>query len=99
MFDLIAKLLPEWMIPFLIGLAVWFGANWLVIAPIIGERTVVKSCARSDYVYCTCVADTMVSNARWKIALWTATGGFYEIYRDHKVIRAMEEGKKQCVRT
>lgn len=96
MFDMLFKLLPEWVLPVLFGLLLWFGANYLVIAPEIGRRTVENDCPRSQMATCQCIADYMIANARFPLALWTASLSLYRVDQSADILQARREGAEQC---
>lgn len=96
MIDLIVKLLPEWVLPVLFGALVWFGANFIFIAPELGRRTVENSCPPDRLVLCHCVASHMLANARLDLALWTSTLGFYQVEQAASIVSARKSGIEQC---
>jgi hypothetical protein len=96
MFDALIKLLPEWVLPVLFGLLIWFGANYLFIAPEIGRRTVENTCPASQRQLCQCVADHMISNARFPLALWTSSLSIYRVDRSTEILQARREGLELC---
>lgn len=96
MFDALIKLLPEWVLPVVFGLLVWFGANYLFIAPEIGRRTVANSCEAVHMAFCECVSSYMTANARLPLALWTSSLSFYSVEQSQQIITAQREGVAQC---
>jgi len=96
MFEALLKFLPEWVLPVIFGLLVWFGANYLLIAPEIANRTVANTCDAADMAYCNCVAGHMISDARFELALWTSSLTLYRVDRSATVIAARKNGVEQC---
>ena len=96
MFETLLKLLPEWVMPVIFGLLVWFGANYIFIAPELARRTVENSCSSEQRSYCHCVASYMISNARVPLSLWTSSLGFYQVDKSAPVLAARREGATQC---
>jgi hypothetical protein len=99
MIESILKFLPEWVMPVIFGALVWFGLNWLFIAPELGRRTVENSCPSERLAYCHCVAGYMISNARVPLSLWTSTLGFYQVDKSADIIAARQEGVSQCAKS
>jgi len=98
MFDAIIKILPEWVLPVLIGALVWFGANFFFIAPEIGKRSIANDCPRAQMGFCQCVGAYLVSNARTDLALWTSTMGLYSVSQSVAILNARTDGVEQCQR-
>lgn len=96
MFEAIVKILPEWVLPVILGLLVWFGVNYLFLAPTIADRTILKTCPRHSTAYCHCVAGSMLGEVRLEITFWTSTLGFYEVMHNPKVSAARINGQKVC---
>lgn len=96
MFDLIVKMLPEWVLPVLFGAVCWFGLNYLFIAPELGRRTIENTCPADRRAYCHCVGSHMIANARLPLALWTSSLGFYQVDKSLDVINARQAGAQQC---
>lgn len=96
MLDLIVKLLPEWVLPVVGGALVWFGLNYVFIAPELGTRTIENTCPAASKALCHCVGRYMTDNARLPLALWTASLGLYQVAKSQEVLDAQKEGREQC---
>ena len=96
MFELIVKLLPDWLMPVLLGLGVWLGLNYFVIAESLANRTVANDCPAYKLAWCQCVTDRLLADARFDAALWTATFGYYKAGINTRVTTALATGSKEC---
>jgi hypothetical protein len=96
MFDAIFKLLPEWVLPVLLGVFLWFGANYVFLTGFIAERTTVKACNAFNRDLCQCVARAMVGQERTRLALWSSTFGLYDIAAMPEIQDARRRGIQQC---
>ncbi|MCB0214227.1 MAG: hypothetical protein KDJ52_33115 [Anaerolineae bacterium] len=96
MFELIAKLLPDWLMPALFGVAVWYGINYVFLTGFIGERIALKHCPIGQQKFCICVANYLANNAKFELSLFTASVGYYKVDNNEVVIKAKEDGMKKC---
>jgi len=99
MVELIVKLLPEWVLPVVGALLVWFGLNYLFIAPELGRRTIDNSCPAASRSFCHCVGDYLIADARLQLAFWTSSFGYYSVAKSREVLAARAEGERQCKRS
>ena len=83
--------------PLLLGVVIWFGANYFFLTGFIAERVVLKECSADNRAWCRCVADHMLGGARLDLALWSSSFGMLD-GDGPNVVTARRKGLEQCPR-